>query len=245
MNLPSQTRTRVKPDHALLAPDSFVRAPLPGWANSQCIVHISPELGARFKMFTVEMEMGAVAEAVKSGLERFVWIIDGEVSVDGQNLKAHEYAYFPSGDNSNLTAKFAARVMVIERVMSLLEGSEPPQKIVAGANQISPRALSDDPGVQVQTLLPDNLSFGLAVNIMNFDPGAQLPFVETHVMEHGLLMLEGQGIYRFNDCWYPVQAGDVVWMASFCPQWFGALGKTKARYLIYKDVNRHSLGDFR
>jgi (S)-ureidoglycine aminohydrolase len=28
-------------------------------------------------------------------------------------------------------------------------------------------------------------------------------------------------------------------MAPYCPQWFGALGKTPAKYLIYKDWNRH------
>jgi (S)-ureidoglycine aminohydrolase len=33
----------------------------------------------------------------------------------------------------------------------------------------------------------------------------------------------------------------VIWMASYCPQWFGALGKMPSKYLIYKDVNRHSL----
>ena len=27
--------------------------------------------------------------------------------------------------------------------------------------------------------------------------------VEIHVMEHGLLMLEGGGIYRLGDRWYP------------------------------------------
>jgi (S)-ureidoglycine aminohydrolase len=27
-------------------------------------------------------------------------------------------------------------------------------------------------------------------------------------------------------------------MAPYCPQWFGALGKTPAKYLIYKDWNR-------
>ena len=57
-------------------------------------------------------------------------------------------------------------------------------------------------------------------------------------MEHGLLMLEGGGIYRLGDDWYPVQAGDVIWMAPYCPQWFGALGKPPAKYLIYKDWNR-------
>jgi (S)-ureidoglycine aminohydrolase len=31
-------------------------------------------------------------------------------------------------------------------------------------------------------------------------------------------------------------------MAPFCPQWFGAIGKQPAKYLIYKDSNRHPLG---
>ncbi len=66
--------------------------------------------------------------------------------------------------------------------------------------------------------------------------------VEIHVMEHGLLMLEGGGIYRLGDHWYPTTAGDFIWMASFCPQWFGAIGKQPAKYLIYKDWNRHPLG---
>jgi (S)-ureidoglycine aminohydrolase len=30
-------------------------------------------------------------------------------------------------------------------------------------------------------------------------------------------------------------------MAPWCPQWFGAIGKVPAKYLIYKDWNRHPL----
>jgi (S)-ureidoglycine aminohydrolase len=65
--------------------------------------------------------------------------------------------------------------------------------------------------------------------------------VEVHVMEHGLVMLDGMGVYRLGEDWYPVQEGDVIWMASYCPQWFVAMGKTPARYLYYKDVNRDPL----
>src|SRR5438270_118278 len=62
-----------------------------------------------------------------------------------------------------------------------------------------------------------------------------------YVIEHGLLMIEGGGIYRLGDSWYPVKAGDFIWMGPWCPQWFGAIGKTPAKYLIYKDWNRHPL----
>jgi (S)-ureidoglycine aminohydrolase len=74
---------------------------------------------------------------------------------------------------------------------------------------------------------------------MSYRPGAGLAAVEIHVMEHGLLMLAGAGIYRLGDDWHPVEAGDFIWMASYCPQWFGAIGKTPAKYLIYKDWDRH------
>ena len=35
-----------------------------------------------------------------------------------------------------------------------------------------------------------------------------------------------------------VKAGDAIWMAPYCAQWFVAMGKVPARYLYYKDVNR-------
>ena len=46
---------------------------------------------------------------------------------------------------------------------------------------------------------------------------------------------------RLGDRWYPVSAGDFIWMAPYCLQWFGALGKVPAKYLIYKPWNRHPL----
>src|SRR5438477_192593 len=85
------------------------------------------------------------------------------------------------------------------------------------------------------TQYPADPAFDFAVNTMTFLPGATLPMVEIHVMEHGLLMLAGEGIYRLGEHWYPVAAGDFIWMGPYCPQWFGALSKTPAKYLLYKD----------
>ena len=103
---------------------------------------------------------------------------------------------------------------------------------------VQARPLADDTDLEVLVLLPEQPAFDFAVNIMTFQPGAALPMVESHMMEHGLVMLAGGGIYRLGDQWYPVTAGDFIWMAPWCPQWFGALGKTPAKYLIYKDWNR-------
>ena len=113
--------------------------------------------------------------------------------------------------------------------------------IVGSEDSIPSTPLDDDSSLQVKHLLPDNLSFDFAVNTMTYQPGAALSMVEMHVMEHGLIMLEGGGIYRLADAWYPVTAGDFIWMGPWCPQWFGAIGKLPAKYLIYKDWNRHPL----
>ena len=91
---------------------------------------------------------------------------------------------------------------------------------------------------RLQTLIPDEFSFDLAMNIFTFDPGHSLPYVETHVMEHGLLFLQGRGVYFLDDEWTEVRAGDFIWMGPYCPQSFYATGPTPSKYLYYKNVNR-------
>ena len=56
------------------------------------------------------------------------------------------------------------------------------------------------------------------VTIVNLEPGAEIPFMETHVMEHGLYVLEGKGVYKLNRDWVEVEAGDFMWLRAFCPQ---------------------------
>jgi (S)-ureidoglycine aminohydrolase len=134
---------------------------------------------------------------------------------------------------------------VIEKPYERFGGSEvPAAEIVVGTEgEVAPVALMGDEALRVRSLMPDGPAYDFAVNTMTYDPGAALSMVEVHIMEHGLLMLEGGGIYRLGDSWYPVQAGDFIWMGAYCPQWFGALGKVPAKYLIYKDWRRHPLGE--
>src|SRR5260221_12234860 len=106
--------------------------------------------------------------------------------------------------------------------------------IVGSEDSIPSAPLDDDPALQVKHLLPDTLSFDFAVNTMTYQPGAALSMVEMHVMEHGLVMLEGGGIYRLGDAWYPVTAGGVFLIGAGCPQWVGAIRKMTAEYSISK-----------
>ena len=85
---------------------------------------------------------------------------------------------------------------------------------------------------------PNDMRHDMHVNIVNFKPGGVIPFMETHVMEHGIYILEGKGVYRLNEDWVEVQAGDFLWLRAFCPQACYAGGPEDFRYLLYKDVNR-------
>jgi (S)-ureidoglycine aminohydrolase len=227
-------------DHALLTPDTFIRAPLPGMKDATAIVHAAPAGGASFTQYTAEFQPGGCLGPPRS--QRFLYVIDGELRIEmpGQKhrLMKNGFAYFPAGEEHCICAVPASRAAIIEKDYQPLDSVRAPQLVIGDENSVEAEPLMGDESLRVRMLLPAGNEFDMAVNTITFEPGASLPMVESHVMEHGLVMLEGGGIYRLGQKWYPVTAGDFIWMAPYCPQWFGAIGKIPARYLLYKDWNR-------
>jgi len=237
------TRSTNQRDHLLHTPDTFVRTVLPGMERATAVVHISPAGGAAFTQYTAELEPGGQLGPTSN--QRFIYTIEGTANLATdttfQTLTAGSYAYIPEDAAHTLTAQQTTLLTVIEKPYDILESVSAPETLVGHEDKTLSVPLNDDTDLQVRSLLPNSSSFDFAVNTMTYQPGAALSMVEVHVMEHGLLMLEGGGIYRLGDSWYPVTAGDFIWMGPFCPQWFGAIGKRPAKYLIYKDWNRHPL----
>ncbi|MBV9761239.1 MAG: (S)-ureidoglycine aminohydrolase [Acidobacteriaceae bacterium] len=234
------TRSALRSDHLLQTPDTFVRTVLPGMSRASAIVHCAPTLGARFTEYTAELEsLGALGPSLA---QRFAYVLAGAASLEIDNaehaLSCGAFAYIPERCAHRLEAVSESRLAIIEKSYTPIAGVAQPAALIGDEFAIPSQALMDDDALQVRPLLPSDCAFDFAVNIMTYAPGASLSMVEIHVMEHGLLMLEGGGIYRLGESWYPVEAGDFIWMRSFCPQWFGALGKSPAKYLIYKDWNR-------
>jgi (S)-ureidoglycine aminohydrolase len=249
------TRSSLKADHILHTPDAFIRTPLPGANGVEFVVHTGPRLGAGFTQMTAEFARNGTLAQAGPGVERFVYVLDGLLDLEvlgGRTsgaLSAGKFAYIPADTAHQVRASEISRAVVIEKRYQPVAGTiyetgqekTPPEVVIGDEAKIQSEALGGDEGLQVRHLMPDGASWDFAVNTMTYDPGASLAMVEIHVMEHGLLMLEGGGIYRLGDSWYPVTAGDFIWMAPYCPQWFGALGKTPAKYLIYKDWYRHPI----
>jgi (S)-ureidoglycine aminohydrolase len=234
------TRSCHQTNHLLQTPDTFVRAPLPGMLNATAIVHAAPAMGAQFVEYSVEMAPGGTLAA--NGSQRFVYVSQGSIDVDcsgeHKSLEPGGYCYIPPDVDHQITSHEATVAFVIEKPYDVMPDVETPAFFGGSSSEIDAVPLMGDANVRVQMLIPELAQFDFAVNIMNFDPGASLSMVEIHFMEHGLMQLQGGGIYKLGDCWHPITAGDFIWMAPYCPQWFGALGKEPARYLIYKDWNR-------
>jgi len=254
------TRSSLKPDHLLQTPDTFIRTPLPGAKGVEFVVHAGPNMGAcrpGFVQMTAEFQKDGVLAPAQELAQRFLYVLDGKLDFetgDGQTggvLTSGNFAYVPADTPHRVCAKEPSRVALIEKFYDAPtwgcdKSTETGQlQVILGDEATVPsEALGGDEGLQVRHLMPDGPAWNFAVNTMTYAPGAALARVEVHIMEHGLLMLEGGGIYRLGDHWYPVTAGDFIWMAPYCPQWFGALGKTPAKYLIYKDWYRHPLGAY-
>jgi (S)-ureidoglycine aminohydrolase len=237
------TRSSLKHDHLLHTPDTFIRTPLPGASGVEFVIHVGPQLGARFTQMTAEFEAGGKLGPTPA--QRFLYVIEGELSLtvnsDQWSVASGGFFYVPQGTEHTVRAREKSRAALIEKPYQAEDGAAAPQIVVGDERSVAATALMGDEGLRLRALMPDGPAYDFAVNTMTYDPGAALSMVEIHVMEHGLLMLEGGGIYKLGDSWYPVEAGDFIWMAPYCPQWFGALGKKPAKYLIYKDWRRHPL----
>ena len=241
----AKNRARVTNHYALLPEIGIVESVLPNFIHTVAHIQAAPALGrARFVQMLLDMQPGAANLApINDGLEHFLYVLDGTAQL---NLGRHShvlteggYAYLPPEQIFSL-ANLSESLCRIEWIKRRYEpvGRLAPSPIVGNQKDIACEP-GDVEGTQVQRLLPfEDIAFDMAVNILRFNPGVYFDYVETHIMEHGLYMLSGQGIYYLADEWMEVQASDFFWMAPFCPQFFFCTGWEESSYLLYKDVNR-------
>lgn len=234
----------VTPHYAVLPPEGILESRLPDWRDTKVRFHCSPAMGARFAQALLEIAPGGgTVRPVEDGLEHFLYVLSGVLDVragsDGQVLQAGAYLYCPSGTPFRVHAREGeARAIWIKRPYDAIPGHARPSALFGRREEVE-RRLKHTDGRAWQHLLPDDdLAFDMAVNILSFAPGTHFPFVETHIMEHGLTMLQGQGLYLLGRDWHECWTGDFIWMGPYVPQQFYCTGWEEAAYLLYKDINR-------
>ncbi len=237
------TRTVVKGRYALFTPDSFVPGSVPGWQHVRAVINISPALGARFVQLQVNLGRVGVGEGNTGTHEFFIYVAEGggSILVDQKRhrLEAGSYVFVPPGQDLQIKSNgIGLAVVIFQKIHERVKGLPLPRTVVGHERDIKGQPVAGNEDVRQQVLLPDEPEFDLAVNIFTYLPGAAQPCVASHNMEKGVLLLKGQGLYRLDADHHPVQAGDAIWLGSYCPHWFVAMGKTPASYIQYQDINR-------
>jgi (S)-ureidoglycine aminohydrolase len=230
----------------------IVTSLLPGWRQTRMWLIARPMTGfsETFSQYVMEVGPGGGSDAPDNepGAESVLFVTKGEIwlSIDGEeyDLSAGGYAYVPPGSAWRLHngSDHTAHFHWIRKLYEPAPGIAAPQAFVTSDRDLAPVAMPETGGRWATTRFadPDDLAHDMHVNIVTFQPGGLIPFEETHVMEHGLFVLEGKAVYRLNRDWVEVEAGDFMWLRAYCPQACYAAGPGPFRYLLYKDVNRHA-----
>lgn len=243
MEISALTRSVVKSNHAVISPDGYINSRVPGWENCTVNVIINEQMGANLCQTLITAGKDCTLVGTTKASQIFFYIIKGKasatVSGEAHTLTAGQFVYVPVGKGYRFkSVKEGTQILTFHKVYEKLDGYDVPETLFGDAAKIPGPEYLGDPALRLQVLLPDNLSFDMAVNIFTYDSGGHLPMVETHIMEHGLMYLQGQGVYMLDHQWYPIKKGDSIWMAPYCQQWFTAMGKEPAVYIYYKNVNR-------
>ena len=227
----------------------IVTSRLPGWEATRLWVLARPVEGfaTTFAQYAVEVSPGGGADRGEDEetVESVVFVTEGTLvlTLDGAEhvLEPGGYAYLAAGERWGLRNRSDAPAgfQWVRKDYEPVPGHRA-TSFVTRDQDVEAVPMPDTDGAWATTRFvdPDDLAHDMHVNIVTFRPGGSIPFAETHVMEHGLYVLEGKGVYRLNGDWVEVQEGDFLWLRAFCPQACYAGGPKPFRYLLYKDVNR-------
>lgn len=229
----------------------IVTSYLPFWDKTRAWIIARPLSGFAETFSQYIMEVGAGGGSTNpepdENAEGVLFVVEGTgfltIAVEKHQLVEGSYAFIPPATKWSFNNSSAAPVRFhwIRKSYEAVEGINPPTAFVVNEKDVVPNVMPDTNGAWSTTRFvdPTDLSHDMHVSIVNFEPGGVIPFAETHVMEHGLYVLEGKAVYRLNQDWVEVEAGDFMWLRAFCPQACYAGGPGRFRYLLYKDVNRH------
>lgn len=229
----------------------IVASLLPFWDKTRAWVLSRPLSGfaETFSQYIMEVLPGGGSDRPEpeAGAEGALFVVEGEVTVtvDGNKhvLEPGGFGFIPPSSNWTVRNESdkPTRFHWVRKAYEYVDGIDVPGAFFTNEKDIAPNAMPGTEGKWATTRFvdPADLRHDMHLTIVTFEPGAVIPFAETHVMEHGLYVLEGKAVYRLNQDWVEVEAGDYMWLRAFCPQACYAGGPGKFRYLLYKDVNRH------
>ena len=229
----------------------IVTSALPHWTGTRAWIIARPLSGfaETFAQYLMEVAPGGGSDRPEPDpqAQGVLFVVEGQASLtlddETHPLRPGSYAYLAPGAAWSLRNEGGGNVRFhwVRKAFEPVQGLDRPTSFVTHESAVEPVGMAGTNGAWATTrfVSPEDLRHDMHVNIVTLQPGASIPFEETHVMEHGLFVLEGKAVYRLNRDWVEVEAGDFMWLRAFCPQACYAGGPGPFRYLLYKDVNRH------
>lgn len=232
-------RTRVRDRWALMPLEGFPASRLPRWPDAAVRVLASPRIGAEFVQVLIDLPAGKTGGwAAEAEVETFLYVLSGSGTINGKRVASGGFALLPPRTAVSVRAAEAMSLLALKKRYEPAKGVAVFKPLFGNEADVEKKVWADEKNSLLQTLIPDDFAYDLAMNIFTFSPGYGLPVIETHVMEHGALILQGKGVYYLEDRWMEVEKDDFIWMGPFCPQSFYATGPVPAKYIYYKNVNR-------
>jgi (S)-ureidoglycine aminohydrolase len=230
----------------------IVTSALPHWEGTRAWIIARPLSGfaETFSQYVMEVAPGGGSTRPEpdARAEGVIFVVAGTLTLTlgavEHVMEPGGYAYLPPGTSHAMRNRGAEPAVFhwVRKAYEAVEGIAPPRAFVTREADVPLSPMPDTGGRWSTQRFVDSadLAHDMHVNIVTLEPGAVIPFAETHVMEHGLYVLEGKAVYRLNGDWVEVEAGDFMWLRAFCPQACYAGGPGRFRYLLYKDMNRHA-----
>ncbi|KAF5975177.1 allantoin catabolism protein [Fusarium bulbicola] len=154
-----------------------------------------------------------------------LFVVECETTValagEAHNLSSGGYVFLPPKRlDAPQHPSEPVRFLWARKAYEPVPGFDAPEAFFAYEKDIEPREMPDTNGAWATTHFDDltDVRHGMHVNIVTFQPGGIVPFAETHMMEHGLYVLEGKAVYRMNQEWVEVEAGNYLWLPAFYTQ---------------------------
>ncbi|HRK19004.1 MAG TPA: bifunctional allantoicase/(S)-ureidoglycine aminohydrolase, partial [Hyphomicrobiaceae bacterium] len=204
----------------------IVASQLPHWNGTRCWIIARPLSGfaETFSQYVMEVAPAGGSDRPEPDprAEGAIFVTDGaiELTIAGKThtLEPGGFAYLPPSSGWTLANRSAAaaRFHWIRKLYEPVAGIDVPPPLITNEKSITPSPMPGTNGTWATTRFVDSadMRHDMHVTIVTFQPGGSIPFEETHVMEHGLYVLEGKAVYKLNRDWVEVEAGDFMWLRA-------------------------------
>jgi (S)-ureidoglycine aminohydrolase len=126
MEISALTRSVVKSNHAIIAPDGYINSKVPGWSNCTVNVIINEAMGAGLCQTIVTAGKDCRLVGATKESELFIYVIKGKaraiISGGVQVMSSGHFAYVPPQKHTSLkTSRKAHRYLLFIKNMNALK----------------------------------------------------------------------------------------------------------------------------